>query len=148
MPSYIELDKNASVPASSDASKLIISLNSIGQLVVTDNNGDSSFPTFTIASSTYPDIDLSSGGYTISGGGVYEIIAASGGNELFFPNPTTLTGQTITVINSDGSNSITISNNGFQPYDKGSNTQITSIGSTDQYQFVAIKDKWRGGRFS
>jgi hypothetical protein len=146
MPSYIELDKNASVPASSNVSKLILSLNTLGQLVVTNSTGNSSFPITGLF--TYPDIDLSSSGYTISGGGVYEIITASGGNELFFPNPTTLTGQTITVINSDGSNSININNNGFQPYSKGSGSQINSIGPTDQYQFVAIKDKWRGGRFS
>jgi len=144
MPSYIELDKNASVPPSSDVSKLIISLNTLGQLVVTDNNGSSSFPTFTTASPTYPDIDLSSGSYTISGGGIYEIVNAST-NELFFPDPTTLTGQTITIINSDGSNSININSNGFQPYEKGSNTQYSTIGIYEQFIFMAIKDKWRGG---
>ena len=144
MPSYIELDKNASVPASSDVSKLIISLNSLGQLVVTDNNGNSSFPI--TGSITYPDIDLSSGNYSISGGGIYEIVNASA-NELVFPDPAGLTGQTITVINSDGSNNITINSNGFQPYAAGSATQLSLIGFTQQYQFVAIKDKWRGGFF-
>jgi hypothetical protein len=145
MPSYIELDKNASVPASSNVSKLILSLNSLGQLVVTNSTGNSSFPITGLF--TYPDIDLSSGSYTISGGGVYEISNATG-NELFFPDPTSLTGQTITVINSDGSNEITINNNGFQPYGRGSGTQISSVAATEQYQFVAIKDKWRGGKFS
>lgn len=147
MPSYIELDKNVSVPASSDVSKLILSLNSLGQLVVTDNTGSSSFPTFTTASPTYPDIDLSTDNYTISGGGIYEITNAST-NQLYFPDPSTLTGQTITVINSDGSNSITLNNNGYQPYDRGSGTQISSIDAIVQYQFVSISNKWRGGRFT
>jgi hypothetical protein len=146
MPSYIELDKNVSVPASSDVGKLIISLNSLGQLVVTDNTGSSSFPTFTTASPTYPDIDLSSGNYTILGGGIYEIVNASS-NELFFPDPTSLTGQTITVINSDASYNITINNNGYQPYEKGTSSQFTEFATGQQYQFVAIKDKWRGYRF-
>jgi len=145
MPSYIELDKNASVPASSDASKLIISLNSIGQLVVTNSTGNSSFPITGLF--TYPDINLSSGSYTISGGGVYEIVNANSG-ELYFPDPTSLTGQTITVINSDGGTSIAINDNGFRPYDKGSGSRISSVAATEQYQFVAIKDKWRGGKFS
>jgi hypothetical protein len=144
MPSYIELDKNASVPASSDVSKLIISLNSIGQLVVTNSTGNSSFPI--TGSFTYPDINLSSGNYSILSGGVYEIVNANGGN-LIFPDPASLTGQTITVINSDGSTSITIENNAYKPYDKGSNSQISSILVAEQYQFVAIKDKWRGGKF-
>jgi hypothetical protein len=144
MPSYIELDKNASVPASSDVSKLILSLNSLGQLVVTNSTGNSSFPITGLF--TYPDIDLSSGSYTISGGGVYEIVNASSG-ALVFPDPTSLTGQTITVINSDGSNNITINNNGFQPYNRGSGSQISNIKTLEQFQFVAIKDKWRGGKF-
>jgi hypothetical protein len=146
MPSYIEFDKNVSVPASSDVSKLILSLNALGQLVVTNNTGISSFPTFTTASPTYPDIDLSSGNYTILGGGIYEIVNASA-NELVFPDPATLTGQTITIINSDASYPININNNGFKPYDRGSSSQISSISNTEQYQFVAIKDKWRGGSF-
>ena len=112
MPSYIELDKNASVPASSDASKLIISLNSIGQLVVTNSTGNSSFPITGLF--TYPDIDLTGGGYSILGGGIYEVINASG-NEVEFPNPTSFTGQTITLINSDDINPITINPNGFEP---------------------------------
>ena len=144
MPSYIELDKNVSVPASSDVSKLIISLNSLGQLVVTDNNGNTSLIT---SSPTYPDIDLSTGNYTISGGGIYEITNPSSG-ELIFSDPSTLTGQTITVINTSISSSITINNNTFQPYDRGDNTQISSIEAIGQYQFVSIGNKWRGGKFS
>jgi hypothetical protein len=143
MPSYIELDKNVSVPASSDVSKLILSLNILGQLVVTDNNGNTSLIT---ASPTYPNINMT-GNYTISGGGIYEIASHSSG-ELIFPDPSTLTGQTITVINSTSSSSIPINNNTFEPYDKGSNSQITSITTADQYQFVAIGNKWRGGKFS
>jgi hypothetical protein len=146
MPSYIELDKNARVTASSDVSKLIISLNALGQLVVTDNNGDSSFPTFTTASPTY-EINLSSGDYSILGGGIYEVVNATGG-ALIFPNPTSLTGQTITIINSDAGNTTNIQGDANAPYNKGDNTQLSSINPTDQYQFVAIKDKWRGGRFS
>jgi hypothetical protein len=145
MPSYIELDKNASVPASSNVSKLILSLNSLGQLVVTNSTGNSSFPITGLF--TYPDINLSSGSYTISGGGVYEIVNANSG-ELYFPDPTSLTGQTITVINSDVSNNININNNGFQPYQMGGGTQFSQLTTGVQYQFVAIKDKWRGGRFS
>jgi len=147
MPSYIELDKNASVPASSDVSKLIISLNSLGQLVVTDNTGSSSFPTFTTASPTYPDINLSTGNYTISGGGIYEITNASI-NQLEFPDPINFTGQTITIINSDSGFNAYPVNNTFQPYDRGTNTQLTRFDSSNQYQFVAIGDKWRGGKFS
>jgi len=146
MPSYIELDKNASVTHSSDVSKLILSLNSLGQLVITDNTGNSSFPI--TGSFTYPDINLTSSGYSILGGGIYEVINASG-NEVEFPNPTNFTGQTITLINSDNINPITINPNGFEPYENGSNSsRITAIPSNGQYQFVAIKDKWRGGGFS
>jgi hypothetical protein len=147
MPSYIELDKNVSVPASSDVSKLILSLNSLGQLVVTDNTGGSSFPTFTTASPTYPNIDLSTGNYTISGGGIYEITNASI-NQLEFPDPINFTGQTITIINSDSGFNAYPVDNSFQPYDRGTGTQLTRFDSSNQYQFVSIGDKWRGGKFS
>jgi hypothetical protein len=39
MPSYIELNKQASVPASSDSEKLILSVNSTGQVTTTDSTG-------------------------------------------------------------------------------------------------------------
>jgi len=41
MPSYIELDKQGSFPASSDVGKLILGFNNDGSLQATDNNGQS-----------------------------------------------------------------------------------------------------------
>jgi hypothetical protein len=41
MPSYIELDKQGSFPASSDVGKLILGFNTDGSLQATDNNGQS-----------------------------------------------------------------------------------------------------------
>jgi hypothetical protein len=41
MPSYIELDKQSSFPASSDVGKLILGFNNDGSLQATDNNGQS-----------------------------------------------------------------------------------------------------------
>ncbi len=42
MPSYIELNKQVSVPSASDASKIILSINSSGQVTTTDNTGQTS----------------------------------------------------------------------------------------------------------
>jgi hypothetical protein len=41
MPSYIELDKQASFPASSDVSKIILGINTNNVLQITNNNGQS-----------------------------------------------------------------------------------------------------------
>lgn len=42
MPSYIELNKNASVPASSDPNKVILSVDTSGQVTTTDSTGQTS----------------------------------------------------------------------------------------------------------
>jgi hypothetical protein len=146
MPSYIELDKNLSVPASSDVSKLILSLNTSGQLVLTNSLGISFYPTYSLSVPTVSDINLSFEGYTITGSGIYEIAIAVD-NDLLFPDPLSFNGVTVTIINTDLSNSITIGNNGNQPYDKGGTSQITSIPSAGQFQFVSINGTWRGGEF-
>ena len=174
MPSYIELDKQGSFPASSDISKIILGINSGGALTLTDDTGNTSLngsPAgnigeiqyhsssgafgatsmltydeatstlvatgsftgsfagyFTGAASqdTFTGIDISSGTYTINGSGVYEITVATT-NELTFPDPTTLNGQTITIINTDAGNDITLTSNTYQPYQAGDSTQYSVL---------------------
>jgi hypothetical protein len=145
MPSYIELDKNASVPASSDVSKLILSLNTTGQLVLTDSSRVSFYPTYSLSVPT-GSIDLSAGNYTITGSGIYEITNSTT-NELIFPDPISFEGETVTVINTSGGDAA-IQNNSYQPYNNGTSSQLNTISSDYQYQFVSINGKWRGGRFS
>ena len=40
MPSYIELNKNATTPASSNTDKILLSINNFGQVTTTDSNGE------------------------------------------------------------------------------------------------------------
>jgi hypothetical protein len=50
MPSYIELDKNSSLPASSDASKVVFGIDISGSITLIDNNSSSSL---SVQSSSY-----------------------------------------------------------------------------------------------
>jgi hypothetical protein len=147
MPSYIELDKNASVPASSDVSKLILSLNTTGQLVLTNSSGVSFYPTYSLSVPTNSNIDLSAGEYTITGSGIYEITTAID-SQLIFPDPISFEGETVTVINADPSNSISVQNNSYQPFSVGTSSQISNIEQQSQTQFVSINGKWRGGSYN
>jgi len=145
MPSYIELDKNGSVPASSDVSKIIVSIDTSGEIILTDSAGSSSYPT-SKPQLTYTGIDLSSGPYAIPGNGVYEIVNAYG--SISFPDPSTLNGLYITIINTDLTYNTTIDNsNTYAPYGKGGSDQLSVIGASDMFQFVSIGGKWRGGSF-
>jgi hypothetical protein len=93
---------------------------------------------------TFPGIDLSVNPLSITSPGIYEITTATG-NKIFFPDPTPLDGQKVTVVNADGSNQADIGST-YAPYDRGNASQLTSIGGGGIWQFVSIGGKWRGLR--
>lgn len=94
----------------------------------------------TAGARTQAQIDLSTP-YTIPGGGVYEIVTATD-QDISFPNPTNYQGQTITVINADGSPASTAATN--QPVNS-EGTPISSLTARRMYIFVSVNDKWYGG---
>lgn len=68
MPSYIELDKNGSIPGSSPVGTVILSVNH-GQLTLTDNNVNANQPAYTtVVRSLYPSASLAEtwGTYTVN----------------------------------------------------------------------------------
>lgn len=68
MPSYIELDKNGSIPGSSPVGTVILSVNN-GQLTLTDNNVNPNQPAYTpVVRSLYPSASLAEtwGTYTVN----------------------------------------------------------------------------------
>jgi len=86
MPTYIELDKNGSIPGSSPVGTVILSVNN-GQLILTDNNQNSNQSTYTeVVRALYPSASLTEnwGNYTInyikqkSGYNSYEMLYALG----------------------------------------------------------------------
>ena len=192
MPSYIELDKQATFPPSSNMGKIILGINTGGVLVLSDSNGNTAVagaptgnvgeiqyhsssgyfgavPTLTydettstlsitgsfngsgtgsftgsFSENTATGIDLSGVGYTLTSPGIYEITTAVS-NTLAFPDPLTMNGCRITVVNTDASNAITLETNGYQPYQIGSNTQYTTFEKEAYYELASIGGKWRGG---
>ena len=86
--------------------------------------------------------------YTIPGMGVYEITTASTSNNLNFPDPTLLNGQSITIINSGAVTQVVNSIN--SPSIRGTATLVSTggIAAGSEWIFISINGKWRGGILS
>jgi hypothetical protein len=90
-------------------------------------------------------IDLSAGEYVIEVPGVYVIAGASGSN-LRIPPANIWMGQSITIINKDGSNSITLG--GSTVANKGTGNNLTTIGTTKMYTLYSDGDIWYAGEYN
>lgn len=154
MPSYIELDKQSTFPSSSDAGKLIFGVNTSNEATLTDSNGTTyNFGTGSTNNLNYQtyDIDLSLGTYSISGTGVYRISRGdnTSTNTINLPDPLSLVGGTIVLINNDTSGNETATFGGsYLPYSLGSSSNSSSIGYNNIFILYSINNEWRGGRMS
>lgn len=86
--------------------------------------------------------DLSNGSYTMTTDGIFEF-SNTHDNKISFPDPTLFNGKKITIINTDGANTLGIDGN--NPLWIGGNTQIILIGAYQMLTFVSINGNWRGG---
>jgi len=95
---------------------------------------------------TVTGIDLSAATYDITGSGIFEIttVGFSSPLSITFPDPSTHNGQTIFVVNTDNYNAPIDNRDGYAPYNRGTNTQLTVIGGGEMFNFVSIGGKWRG----
>jgi hypothetical protein len=148
MPNYIELDKQASFPNSTNVGKLVFGVTTSNELLLTDSSGTTynfgSGATTDLSYQTFDDIDLNSGDFVISGSGIYRVTVSTP-NALFFPNPTLSDGGTIIVMNSDPSNSMNLNadDGDWLPFGATSG-KYTSLPQNTVATFYSIGGKWRG----
>jgi hypothetical protein len=154
MPSYIELDKQSTFPSSSDVGKLIFGVNTSNEATLTDSNGTTyNFGTGSTNNLNYQtyDIDLQLGTYSISDVGVYRISRGdnSNTNTINLPDPGSLVGGTIILINNDTSSNETANFGGsYLPYSLGSNSNSSSISFDNIFILYSINNEWRGGKLA
>lgn len=88
----------------------------------------------------YPSISISTNGtHSLAEPGVYQITASDTGS-LLFPDPTTLQGQTIVVINMTGAGLTLICDNGTITNPEGAT--VTSRGPQSATYFIAVGGYW------
>lgn len=91
----------------------------------------------------YVDIDLTSSSYDILNYGIYEVKTGNTGGTytMNFPDPVSLSGKTITIINTSAQEVVF---GGENRLNRGTGTIVVRL-TTGQYsQFVSIDGTWRG----
>jgi hypothetical protein len=91
----------------------------------------------------YVDIDLTSSSYNILNYGIYEVKLGNtaGTFTMNFPDPVSLSGKTITIINTSAQDVVF---GGSARFNRGTATSVVRL-TTGQYsQFVSIDETWRG----
>jgi hypothetical protein len=115
-----------------------------GSLVTTNGIQESTFAGINLTSNV---IDPPGLPYIISSPGIYQISTAGSANPLFssysiiFPDPITLNGTTITILNTDTTYNVTI-DNPSSLIKNMNNTDVTNINNSSFAIFKAIGGVW------
>lgn len=93
----------------------------------------------------YTEVDLSTGDFFATKGGYFFVTHGSTSNKFHLPDPATMLGAKITILNIDATDNFPIDFSSPRPFSYGTSDNINSLDYTRQLEIIATSDGWRGG---
>jgi len=132
MPSYIELDQNATFPSASGAGKVVFGINALGAAVVVDDNGN----TLMLSQSAATGSGIFSGSFYGDGSGLTNVPGTGGGSadgNLILSFVSSSIGPKVTFTKTDYGSEVDYLTSGSMEITRGNNKGIFNIALEPNY---------------
>lgn len=132
MPSYIELDQNATFPSASGAGKVVFGINALGAAVVVDDNGN----TLMLSQSAATGSGIFSGSFYGDGSGLTNVPGTGGGSadgNIILSFVSSSIGPKVTFTKTDYGTEVDYLTSGSMEITRGNNKGIFNIALEPNY---------------